>query len=141
MYLIEKFLLVGEDVLIVSNAGYPNVFDNSGWMINEIASRGFDVTVIPGPSIVINAFAISALSNNQDEFLFAGNIPPNKDKRISYLQKYKDYEFPIIFVTIPFIENSIDDILNIFGDREIAICIDISKNSEKVIRGRLSNLK
>lgn len=138
---IIKTLSSGEDVLIVSNAGYPNILDNAPWMIYEVSRSGFEITVIPGPSIPINAFAVSALKDNHDQFMFAGNIPSDKNKRIEYLKSLSNYTFPIIFVTIPFAEQSIDDLLNIFGDRDIAICIDLTKDTEKVLRGKLSSIK
>lgn len=138
---MKESLSSGNDVLIVSNAGYPNILDNAPWMIHEISNSGFDITVIPGPSIAINAFAISALKDNHDQFMFAGNIPSNKVRRIEYLKGLAEHTFPMVFVTIPFVEQSIDDLLHIFGDRDIAVCIDITKDTEKVLRGKLSSIK
>jgi 16S rRNA (cytidine1402-2'-O)-methyltransferase len=138
---VKESLSLGDDVLIVSNAGYPNILDNAPWMVHEVSKSGFDVTVIPGPSISINAFAVSALKGNHDQFMFAGNIPSNKNERIDYLEELKDFKFPMVFVTIPFSEGSIDDLLSVFGDRDIAICIDITKDTEKVLRGRLSSIQ
>jgi 16S rRNA C1402 (ribose-2'-O) methylase RsmI len=100
---------------------------------------GIDIDLIPGPNSVLQALFFSGFEGNRGEFYFAGRIP--QDNTLNFLNNIKSLDCPIIFICIPFLDKYIDDIATVFPDRDLAVCCDISKPTQKILRGKSKEMK
>ena len=95
--------------------------------------------VLPGPSAVTTALVLSGLPT--DSFSFLGFLSNKGERRKHELQALADREETLMFFESPFrIVKALQDMLEVFGDREAAVARAITKKFEEVLRGRLSEL-
>lgn len=137
--IIKNGILNEKNILVVSNDGYPNIQDFGMSLVQKLIYLGIDIDLIPGPNSVLQALFFSGFENSAGQFYFAGRIPINDT--IGFLKSLSDLSCPIILICIPFLEKYIDDIYTVFPNKEIAICIDISKPNQKILRGKTNNIK
>lgn len=129
----------GKSLALVSDAGTPLISDPGYKLIKELQEKGHHVTTIPGASSVTAAITLAGLPT--DRFLFAGFLPPKKKARTNIFS-----EFVSINATMVFLERAsrlskvLQDISEVFGNREIAIVREITKAYEEVKKDRVSNL-
>jgi len=130
---IEK----GKSISLVSDAGTPLISDPGYKLIKELKKKNLTVTSCPGPSSPITAITLAGLPS--DKFFFSGFLPVKSKARKDYLLKIKNIESTIIFFESPNrIVKSLETILEIFGDRNIAICRELTKKFEEVITLKVS---
>jgi len=97
------------------------------------------VTTIPGSTSLISALQLSGLPINN--FAFYGFVPKPKSKKKQFFMKIKDVGLTgIIFVSALNLENTIENIVDVFGEKNIAICKELTKLNEKVFRGNAKKL-
>jgi 16S rRNA (cytidine1402-2'-O)-methyltransferase len=95
---------------------------------------------IPGPSAVITALSVSGLPT--DAFFFKGFLPHKSKKRRELLENLEDVRETIIFYESPHrIAETLKDILDILGDREIVLARELTKLYEEVLRGKVSEIQ
>ncbi len=127
----------GETCVLVSDAGMPAISDPGEDLVRECISRGIEVTVIPGPTALTAALAISGLSTGR--FCFEGFLSMNKKRRKEHLVELKDETRTIVFYEAPHkLSATLQDLLEELGDRNIAIVRELTKIHEEVIRTTLS---
>lgn len=127
----------GENCVLVSDAGMPAISDPGEELVAQCAECGIDVTVIPGPSAVISALAISGLPTGR--FTFEGFLSMNKKSRREHLEQVKNEYRTMVFYEAPHkVSATLRDMLQAFGDRRISIVREITKIHEEVIRTTLS---
>jgi 16S rRNA (cytidine1402-2'-O)-methyltransferase len=133
-------LMQGRSVALVSDAGMPVVSDPGAELVREARTRGVTVTVIPGPCAVSSALALSGMDGSR--FLFEGFLPrEGKDRRLA-LEALKSERRTIVFYEAPHrIRKTLKDLHDALGDREAALCNDITKFYERVDRLTLSGLQ
>lgn len=144
---IVNLLLQEKDVALVSDNGTPLISDPGYKLVKECLKRGIKVVSIPGPSSILTALTSSGLPTNQ--FLFLGYFPENKNKRLKRLKnllpcfdtsehgRYR--EITIIFFETPHrLNNSLNNMKEVFGDIEIVICREQTKMHEETWRGKIS---
>ncbi|MDR0950051.1 MAG: 16S rRNA (cytidine(1402)-2'-O)-methyltransferase [Candidatus Ancillula sp.] len=138
-FVIEK-LLSGYNVLQVSDAGMPVVSDPGYKLIGKAILAGIQVTCLPGPSAVLTALALSNLPSHR--FCFEGFLPNKSGTKLNYLAKLKEEDRTMIFFESPYrIQKTISAMREVFGDsRKAAICRELTKTYEEVIRGSLLEL-
>ena len=103
----------------------------------QCAERGIPVLVVPGPSAVVSALAISGLPTGR--FTFEGFLSVNKKSRRDHLDEVKDERRTMIFYEAPHkLYATLRDMLDAWGDRRIAIVRELTKIHEEVIRTTLS---
>lgn len=129
-----------EDVLVVSDAGMPTVSDPGYRLVREAVVQGVPVTVIPGPSAVVTALALSGLPS--DRFTFEGFIPKKEQERRTSLQRLDSEERTMVFFEAPGrLLPTLTEMGRVFGvEREAAVCRELTKMHEEVRRGTLDEL-
>ena len=130
----------GSHVLVVSDAGMPTISDPGFRLMREAIARGLEVSVIPGPSAVTMAVALSGLPT--DRFTFEGFPPRTAGARLATFEKLRHEERTMVFFEAPHrLGDSLSDAQSVFGnDRRGAICREMTKRYEETIRGDLAQL-
>jgi len=129
--------LDGGDVALVSDAGMPGMSDPGYELIVAATERDIPVVPIPGASVVITALVVSGLA--VDKFVYLGFLPHKASGRRQMLESVVDEHGTIIVLESPHrIKAALSDILNVLGDRKIAVCRELTKIHEEVFRGRVS---
>ena len=138
---IVKLISQGRSVAYVSEAGMPLIADPGYALAREISAEGFGVTSAPGASASLTALSLSGLPS--DRFLFAGFAPSAKGARRTWLTELADIPATLILFESPKrIHQLLTDICDIAGEtREVAICRELTKKFEEVIRGPLSEVR
>lgn len=123
----------GENCAIVTDAGMPCISDPGEDLIKLCQERGIKTVVIPGPSALISALAISGLETGR--FTFEGFLSVNKKSRSEHLQSLKNEHRTMIFYEAPHkLPSTLKDLYASFGDRKLSIVREITKIYEEVIR-------
>ena len=126
-------ILSGEDCAIVTDAGMPCISDPGEDLIKLCEEKGIETVVVPGPSAVISALAVSGLETGR--FCFEGFLSVNKKSRREHLDSLKDEERTMIFYEAPHkLPATLKDLYENFGDRKLSIVREITKLHEEVIR-------
>ncbi len=125
------------DVALVSDAGMPGVSDPGAELVQAAARAGYPVVVVPGPSAVTAAAAVSGLVS--DGFVFAGFLPRRQKERRERLAELADLPYPLIVFEAPHrLREMLRDALDVLGDRPVAVCRELTKHFEDVQRMTLS---
>ena len=136
LVILEK-LKNGESCALVTDAGTPAISDPGEDLVVLCAENGVPVTSVPGCSAVVNALALSALATGR--FCFEGFLSTNKNERFSRLNEIKNDTRTTIFYEAPHkLQKTLDDIYEVFGDRKISLCRELTKLNEEVLRMTLS---
>ncbi len=134
---IVERLINGESCALVTDAGTPAISDPGEDLVRLCAERDVVVTSIPGCSACVNALALSALPTGR--FCFEGFLSTNKNERNTRLNELKNDTRTHIFYEAPHkLTKTLDDIFEVFGDRKIALCRELTKLNEEIIRTTLS---
>lgn len=130
----------GATVLIVTDAGMPSVSDPGYRAVAEAARRGIAVTVIPGPSAVLVALAISGLPS--DRFVFEGFLPRKAGERSARIAELAAEPRTIVLFEAPHrLGASLQALAVGLGDERLAaVCRELTKTYEEVKRGTLAEL-
>jgi 16S rRNA (cytidine1402-2'-O)-methyltransferase len=130
----------GRTVLVVTDAGMPLVSDPGYVLVTEAIARKLRVTVIPGPSAVTAAIAVAGIPANQ--FCFEGFLPrKGGDRRTRCAALARETRAIVAFESPRRLASSLVDLLAAFGgDRPAAVCRELTKTHEDVIRGTLAEL-
>ncbi|WGM22699.1 16S rRNA (cytidine(1402)-2'-O)-methyltransferase [Paenarthrobacter sp. OM7] len=130
----------GKTILMVSDAGMPAVSDPGFRLVEGAVAAGLTVTAVPGPSAVLTALALSGLPT--DRFCFEGFLPRKAGERNSRLADLADERRTMVFFEAPHrLEVMLRALHERFGaDRRAAVCREMTKTYEEVIRGTLREL-
>jgi len=127
-------LQLGKNLALVSDAGTPGISDPGYELVAEAVKQGIKVESIPGPSAVITALSVSGLPT--DRFIFEGFLPKKPGKKRKALEALKDEERTVIIYESPFrLVKTLAEIKNIFGERPLAVCREMTKRFEEIMRG------
>lgn len=137
---ILSLLKSGKSVLVVSDAGMPTISDPGYRLMRDAIEAGIDVAVLPGPSAVTTAIALSGLPT--DRFVFEGFSPRASGARQKFFESLRNEERTILWFEAPHrLEEALRDAVAAFGkDRPAAICREMTKTYEETIRGPLGEL-
>ena len=129
-----------KDILVATDAGAPGISDPGYRLIRAALAENIQIKVLPGPSAVTTALLLSGLPT--DRFCFEGFPPRTKGARSKWFKDLSEEERTIIFFEAPHrIVESLTDAAEAFGkDRTGAVCREMSKQYEEVIRGSISQL-
>jgi 16S rRNA (cytidine1402-2'-O)-methyltransferase len=129
----------GDRVALVSDAGTPGISDPGFRLIRAAIEHEIPVTPIPGPSAVITALSVSGLPT--DAFFFKGFLPHKSKKRRDLLKELEDARETLIFYESPHrISETLKDVYDVLGDREIVLSRELTKVYEEVLRGKVSEI-
>ncbi|HWX57759.1 16S rRNA (cytidine(1402)-2'-O)-methyltransferase [Bradyrhizobium sp.] len=136
---ILKLLGEGGSVALVSDAGTPLISDPGFKLVREACAAGFSVTALPGPSSVLTALSVAALPT--DRFFFEGFLPPKKAARRARLRELASVDATLVlFESGNRLGEALADLAEVMGTRGAAICRELTKLHEEVVRGPLALL-
>jgi 16S rRNA (cytidine1402-2'-O)-methyltransferase len=134
-YILNR--LEKDDVALVSDAGMPGISDPGYELISAVAKQKVKIIPIPGPSVLTTALVVSGLPT--DSFGYLGFLPHKQgDRRKLLKSKANEKSTQILFESPHRIAESLKDILEIWGNRQVAVCRELTKVYEEVFRGTLS---
>ncbi|PKB71515.1 MAG: 16S rRNA (cytidine(1402)-2'-O)-methyltransferase [SAR202 cluster bacterium Io17-Chloro-G6] len=122
------------DVALVTDAGMPGVSDPGNELVAAAAHAGFKVEVVPGPSAVTSALALSGFPG--DGFLFLGFLPRRKKERQGSIKDASTSAVPVVLFEAPHrLRATLADLDIVLGGRPLAVCRELTKLHEEVFRG------
>ncbi|WP_443197935.1 16S rRNA (cytidine(1402)-2'-O)-methyltransferase [Pseudarthrobacter sp. CCNWLW247] len=130
----------GKTMVMVTDAGMPSVSDPGFRLVEGAVAAGLTVTAAPGPSAVLTALALSGLPT--DRFCFEGFLPRKAGERASRLADLAAERRTMVFFEAPHrLEVMLRALRERFGaERRIAVCRELTKTYEEVIRGTVGEL-
>jgi len=138
-FILSK-LTGGDSIALVSDAGTPGISDPGFRLIQKAIEEEIPVVPIPGPSAVIAALSVAGLPT--DAFLFRGFLPHKSKKRRDLLQELEGLRETLVFYESPYrISGTLQDILDILGDREVVLARELTKIYEEILRGKVSEIQ
>ncbi len=136
--LVER-LVAGESVALVTDAGMPAVSDPGAALVREAAARDVPVAVVPGPSALTAAVALSGLV--EGPFLFLGFLPRTGAKRRTALERIAATAEPVVLFEAPNrTAATLADLAALTPDRSACVCRELTKLHEQSVRGALGAL-
>lgn len=136
--LIKK-LLNGENIALITDAGTPAISDPGEEVVKQAIENNIEVIPVPGACALINALIASGM--NTKEFIFYGFLPLNKKLRKNKLEEIKKENKTIILYEAPHkINQTLKDLLDEIGNRNIVIARELTKIHEEFIRGTVSEI-
>ncbi len=136
---ILSLLEEGEDVAIVSDAGYPAISDPGYEIVKEAIAKHYNVVPISGCNAALDALVVSGIA--PQPFLFYGFLAHDNKTKKKELEKLKHQMVTIIFYEAPHrITKTLNLMLEILGDRQMSLCRELTKRHEEIIRGRISEI-
>lgn len=133
-----------DSVVLVSDAGMPLISDPGYKLVNKLIDLDWDIDVVPGPTAESAALSVSGLPT--DKYIFVGFLPKKTGKRTNVLYTLKEigekakmtaviYESPMRILKI------LPELISVFGENTSAcLAVDLTKVSQKILRGSLSEL-
>ncbi len=130
----------GTDVALVSDAGTPAISDPGYRLVRLCRERGIPIVAIPGANAAAAALSASGLPS--DEFLFAGFLPSKKNARREKLRALANAKCTLVFYEAPHrIEETLEDLQDILGDREVCVARELTKIHEEYLFGKLAEVR
>ena len=132
-------LAQGGSVALVSDAGTPLISDPGFKLVREACAAGHAVIALPGASSVLTALAVAALPT--DRFFFEGFLPSKQAARRARLGELSRIEATLVmFESGNRVQDTLADLATIMGERDGAICRELTKLHEEILRGPLKLL-
>jgi 16S rRNA (cytidine1402-2'-O)-methyltransferase len=129
----------GREVALVSDAGMPGVSDPGHLLVRGCVEEGIDVRVVPGPSAVTAALVVSGLPS--ERFVFEGFLPRRAAVRRERLRAMAGDPRTVVLFESPLrLSTLLAEVVAELGDRRVAVCRELTKLHEEVLRGRASEL-
>lgn len=134
---IAERLLGGESAAIVTDAGMPCISDPGEELVRQCAAAGVPIEVVPGPSALISALAVSGLSISR--FSFEGFLSVKHTSRVDRLREIAAERRTMVFYEAPHkLVSTLTDMLEVLGDRNIVLVRELTKVHESVFRGKIT---
>ena len=129
----------GNNIGLVTDRGTPIISDPGYKIVEYVTSHGFNVISLPGPTAFVPALTMSGI--NPAPFLFYGFLNSKDSKRKKELETLKKLPYTIILYEAPHrIQDMLTSLFEVFGNRKIALCREISKKYEEAIRGTITDV-
>ena len=130
-------LLAGESCALVTDAGMPAISDPGEDIVRQCAAVGVPVLGVPGPSALVTALALSGLPTQR--FCFEGFLAVSGKTRRGHLEALREETRTMIFYEAPHkLLRTLQDLYDVFGERDVALCRELTKLHEEVVRTTLS---
>ena len=127
----------GESCALITDAGTPAISDPGEDLVALAAEEGVPVSAIPGACAAVTALSMSGLPTRR--FVFEGFLPPDKSYRRARLSEIAKETRTVILYEAPHkLRRTLTDLLDSFGERPLALCRELTKINEEVIRTTLS---
>jgi 16S rRNA (cytidine1402-2'-O)-methyltransferase len=136
---ICELLASGQSVALVSDAGTPLINDPGFRVVDRAIELNLPVVPVPGPTALIAALVASGLPS--EEFFFAGFVPARANARRGRLEELRAMPATLVFYEAPHrIKATLEDALEVLGDRPAALARELTKIHEEILRGSLHEL-
>lgn len=136
---ILKLLKEGNDVALISDAGYPLISDPGYVLVQKAIAMGFSVTTISGPNAALNALVSSGMETQH--YLYYGFLNAKQSQAKKEFEALANFPYTMIFYEAPHrIEKTLKLALEVFGDRKAVLARELTKLHETFHRGSLSEL-
>lgn len=136
---IMGLLEAGENVAIVSDAGYPAISDPGYEVVKEAIRQNYNVVPISGCNACLDALVVSGIA--PQPFMFYGFLSHDNKTKKKELESLKNQTVTIVFYEAPHrIKKTLTIMLDILGDRQMALCRELTKKHEEIIRGSISEI-
>ena len=133
------FLESGLNVGLVTDQGTPLISDPGYRIVDFISSHDYNIVSLPGATAFVPALTISALA--PQPFTFYGFLNAKKNKQIKELETLRNHPYTLIFYEAPHrLIDTLNNIKDVFGDRNICVVREISKKYEQAVRGKISEV-
>ena len=137
-YVVSR-LKNGYNLGLVTDQGSPIISDPGYVVARGVINAGYNVISLPGSTAFVPALSSSGIEPSP--FLFYGFLNAKKSKQIEELNALKDYKYTfIIYEAVHRIKNTLENMLDVLGDRNICIGREISKIHEEYTRGKISEI-
>lgn len=137
-YVINK-LKSGLNLVLVTDQGTPIISDPGYIVARGVIESGYNVISLPGATAFVPALTSSGIEPSP--FVFYGFLNSKNSKQIQELNSLKNYKYTIIFYeSVHRIKETLENILSVFGDRNICLCRELSKIYEEFARGKISDI-
>ena len=128
------------DMALISDAGTPAINDPGFYLVKAALEAGHQVIPIPGPSAPVAALSASGFPT--DNFLYLGYLPRKTKGRKDFLENIKEHPWTLVFLETPHrLIQSLEDMLVVLGNREIAVARELTKLHEEIYRGTISETR
>ncbi len=135
IHLLEE----GNNVALVSDAGYPAISDPGYELVVKTIEEGFNIVPISGCNACLDALVVSGIA--PQPFLFYGFLDHTDKKKKKELESLKNYKETIVFYESPHrIKKTLSLMLEIMGNRRIALCRELTKKHEEINRGTIEEI-
>ncbi|MGM9977961.1 MAG: 16S rRNA (cytidine(1402)-2'-O)-methyltransferase [Clostridium sp.] len=136
---IIELLKEGHNIAIVTDAGTPGISDPGAVIVKKCINENIDFEVLPGATAITTALVYSGLDTTK--FLFRGFIPRENKERKILLNEIKDVKESIILYESPYrVISTLETLLEYLGNRNIAVCRELTKLHEEIKRGKIDEL-
>ena len=130
---IASRILEGESCAIITDAGTPAISDPGTDLVDICRNEGIEIVSVPGPSAIITALSISGMDCGR--FCFEGFLSTSKKSRFEHLKETAREKRTMVFYEAPHkLLRTLEDMLEYYGDRPIALCRELTKMHEEVVR-------
>ena len=135
LHLLEE----GENIAIVSDAGYPAISDPGYELVKAVIDASYNVVPISGCNAALDALVVSGIA--PQPFMFYGFLSHENKNKKKELEELKNQMMTIVFYEAPHrIKKTLTVMLEILGDRHIALCRELTKKHEEIMRGTISEV-
>ena len=129
----------GQTVALVCDAGSPGISDPGQRVVSAALEAGFRVEAVPGPCALVSALTASGLAT--DEFHFIGFLPHKSGQRLRQLEAMKNIPGTLAIYESPYrIEKLLQELQELFPDRQVVLARELTKKFEEYLRGKPSEL-
>lgn len=136
---ILEHLQKGENIALISDAGYPLISDPGQYLAKEVIKRGYNLVPISGSSAFLNALVASGITTQP--FTFFGFLETKDSKIREQFKVVKELSHTSIFyLSVHRVEKTLELLLEELGNREICLAREITKLHEEFIRGRVKDI-
>ena len=136
---IIQSLHAGKSVALISDAGTPGIADPGMIVIQKAIRENIEIVSVPGPSACIAALTLSGIT--AEEFTFIGFLPAKRTPRQKILNDLHLENRTLVFYEAPHrILEVLNDMIELFRERKVAVVKEISKLHEHVFRGTLADV-
>lgn len=136
---LMQWLAEGKQIALVSDAGMPAISDPGADLVRDATEAGYPVIPVPGANAALAALVASGLPT--DRFVFVGFLPREKKDRSGELERLRRYPETLLIYEAPHrLTKTLEDMLEAWGDRRVAVARELTKRYEEFVRGTLSSV-
>ncbi|MBQ6134778.1 MAG: 16S rRNA (cytidine(1402)-2'-O)-methyltransferase [Bacilli bacterium] len=136
---VISMLEKGQNVGLVTDQGTPIISDPGYVIARGVIDASYNVVSLPGATAFVPALTVSGISPSP--FLFYGFLNAKKEKQRKELQSLKDFRYTLIFYeSVHRIRETLENMLEVFGNRRVALCRELSKVHEEIARATIEEL-